>query len=1087
MRSFLAFLLLTSVTSAGPISSSWFTDFSGQYARVYPTTAEESAGVARTTWDHPTGNDQLAPTYAGVSEISTTATDLYIRTSGLAFQVMGPWYLNEAKTNLFPNYPGNIAQSARFPLTPVIQGLPKTLTPGGAIGYFVDGVAMFDSRDAFSYSLNLGRDAGPGDVPNRGDGIWNRDAYVNESVTFDPANSHSAGETLHYHANPAALRNLLGDSVDYDPSTNTYTENPNGKHSPILAWTFDGLPLYGPYGYSDPLDSASGVRRMISGYQMRDGSNGSTNLAATGRTTLPTWITRNESARNNPLTIQQYGPAVNATYTLGRYLEDYDYKGDRGLTHGVDFDLNEYNVRWCVTPEFPAGTWAYFSCIAADGTPVFPYNISRYYYGTPSGGNVNNLPAERTIIFEGGPEAKQQLETPEVSGGDVTITWSGAEGGTYRIEHSDDLENWKLLDDESKNDEGSYGSLTDAGRAVEPRQFYRSQLTSIAPFDDAGFDYAQPQFATFSATFSPLPPLSEITSVTVGGLSATILGSNNGKLELSFDDASLAPASYNAVLTYTPSGGSSTQLTSTNAYTIAPPRNILLLILDDWGIDSSPIDNQGNLNASLPSMPNLETLAARGVRFTNAYAQPVCSPTRASIITGRYGIRNGVGHPTSNTLATSEVTLPEVFTAQSSGYSLASFGKWHLGGGNDGPSTLGGWPEFRGILGGGVGNYYNWSKTINGTTTAGNTTYTTTDQVNDAVNFINAQGSTPWFVWIGFNAPHTPFHNPPAHLKSSPDYPVDANNEITGVANRRPAYNAALQALDTEIGRLLESVDLSNTNIILIGDNGTPGQVIQSPFSNGHAKDTLYQGGIHVPLVIAGPDVEICGTSKKQVHCVDLFSTILDLARLTEPSGVDLDSQSLLPILKGRDVASRAVVSERFNSGSAGDGRSIILAEYPDYKLIAFGDPTDGNDATTYEMYQISSDTDEQTPLAVPPVSTDLHYAAYMALIAKDLAIGPPPGAGTVLYLELPTTGGPSGAPPNPASSPDTITVNGTTATFVARFNQSDVYDQYWVKCTVPASLQAPYTTATITFPNNPNTGDTRVFTIDGTKIFTAP
>ena len=82
-------------------------------------------------------------------------------------------------------------------------------------------------------------------------------------------------------------------------------------------------------------------------------------------------------------------------------------------------------------------------------------------------------------------------------------------------------------------------------------------------------------------------------------------------------------------------------------------------------------------------MPNLDALANRGIRLTNAYAQPVCAPTRASIITGRYGFRNGVGHPAAGTLPASEVTLPETFTAQSSPYRLASFGKWHLGGGDN--------------------------------------------------------------------------------------------------------------------------------------------------------------------------------------------------------------------------------------------------------------------------------------------------------------------------------------------------------------------------------------------------------------------
>ncbi len=1077
-------LLIAAIPTLGlsnPLTSSWFTDHSGQYARTYPTTADQNALAPVTSWLHPTGNSQPTPTYAGVSEISKTASDLYIRTSGLAFQIMGPWYLNAADTNLFPNYPGNIAQSARFPLTPQIQGIPKSLTPGGAIGYFVDGVAMFDSRDAFSYSRTLVRDATPADNPNRGDGIWNRDAYVNESVTFDPANSHAAGATLHYHANPSALRYLLSDSVSHNPATNTYTEAPSGGHSPIIAWVFDGLPLYGPYGYSDPLNPSSPVRRMVSGYQMRDGTNGSTNLSTAGRTSLPLWITRNEAARTAPLTTNQHGPVVNATYTIGHYIEDYDYKGDRGMTLGTHFDLNEYNVRWCVTPEFPGGTWAYFSCIATDGKPVFPYNISRYFHGTPSGGNVNTLPADREILFEGGPEATAKLDPPTVSSGNVTIAWSGAEGGTYRVDRSADLASWKLLNDDAKTNAGSYGTTVDAKRAsTEPKQFYRSSLTSIEPFDDEGFDYSAPFFPTFTAIFSSLPPLGEITGVSVGGVPATILGSDGNSLFLRFSEDTLTPANYTVVITT-----ASTQSTSTNTHTVSAPRNILLLILDDWGIDSSPIDNADTAGATFPAMPNLTALAARGIRFTNAYAQPVCSPTRASIITGRYAFRHGIGSPTGTALAASEVTLPETFTAQSSPYHLASFGKWHLGGGDNGPATLGGWPEYRGTLTGGVTNYYNWSKTINGTTTAGNTTYTTTDQVNDAVNYIAARGANPWFVWLGFNAPHSPFHNPPPNLKTSPDYPVDANNEITSAADRRPAYQASLQALDNEIGRLLASVDLSKTNIILIGDNGTPSQVVQAPFTIDHAKDTLYQGGVRVPLVIAGPDVSFPGNSNKFVHCVDLFSTVLDLAKLDAPASVSLDSQSLLPVMKGQDVSSRCVVSERFGSGTGLDGRAIVSAAFPDYKLIAFGNPTSGSDTTNYQMYRISTDTNEQAPLALPPAIGSAHYAAYQTLVAKDLALGPVASA-AILYLQLPTTPtGPSGVPANAATLPQSITVNGAPATFIARFNQSDTYSQYWVKCSVQPSTTPPYTTATVVFPNNPMTGAARTFTT--TQIFTAP
>ena len=1086
---------------ANPLTSSWFTDYSGQYARIYPTTEDASAIAPVTTWDHPTGNDQLLPVYAGVSEISTTSTDLYIRTSGLPFHTMGPWYGGNG--NLFPNYPGNIAQAARIPLTPIIQASPKTQTGGGAIGYFIDGVAMFDSRDAFSYIFATASDAGPGTTPERGDGNWNRDAYVNEGDTFDPAFAHQAGATHHYHANPFGLRSLLGDSVEYDSPSNSYTETPNGTHSPILAWVFDGLPVYGPYGYDKPLDPTSGVRRMFSGYQKRDGTNSSTNLSNTGRQSLPAWVPRNEShltnpTRTNPLSSNQYGPAVSATYPLGHYLEDYAYKGDlTGFTQyagtgtfseSSHFDLNEYNVRWCVTPEFPNGTWAYFSCIASDGTPVFPYNISRYYFGSKQGENINDLPENREILFQGGPHAPQKIDAPALDSatGDVTLTWTGVEGGTYRIDRSEDLENWKILNDSATPNTGSFGENFDEERAtIDPIQFYRSSLTSIATFDENGIDYTAPVEPIFTATFASLPDLSEITSVTINSIPATIIGSSSNSLDLTFEENDLPTGSYTVTITHT--GGS---LTSTNTFEVPAPRNILLLILDDWGIDSSPIDNNTAENpaATFPDMPNLEALAARGIRFTNAYAQPVCSPTRASIITGRNPTRHGVGDPSlAGSFPASELTIPEIFSAQSSPFSLGSFGKWHLGGGTDGPSTLGGWPEFRGIIGGGVTNYYDWEKTINGTSTT-STTYTTTDQVNDTVNFINAQGSNPWFAWVAFNAPHTPFHNPPSSLQSYPSYAVDANGEIIANANRRSAYEAALQALDTEIGRLLNSVDLTTTNIILIGDNGTPGQVIQDPFTNDHSKGSLYEGGVHVPLVIAGPDVSQGGTSSRLVHCVDLFSTILELARIdvaTATSSVDvIDSQSLLPILKGRDTATRFAISETFTDpATATDGRTIISAAHPDYKLIVFGDPNTATDIPTYEMYRISTDENEQVPLTLPPTLADAHYSAYQTLIAKENELTPPAPAIT-LYLQIDSTitantTGPGSVPQMQNIEPDSITIDGAAATFVGRLDTSNAENLYWIKCTLPTDA-SPFTSATIDFPDrtaNDGTVHSRIFT----------
>lgn len=1117
-RAFIYPLLLAQFSSATPLESSWFTEYSGQYARIYTDLNAEATNESVTTWDHPTGNDQLTPTYAGVHEISKNNNNLFIRTSGLGFHVMGPWI--GGRNGIFNNYPGNIVRVVRFPMNPVIDTIPRTITGGGPIGYLVDGVSMFDSRDALSFRHDVGLDATPGGIreDGPGDGIWNRNAFITEVSTFDVSNAHPLSELLHHHAQPKGLRHLMGDSLDYDVTTNTYTEAPNGKHSPILGWNFDGFPIYGPYAYSKPLDPDSPVRRMITGYQLRDGSNGSANLPANGRTSIPEWVTRNEpGVRTNPLNAAtQYGPNVNSTaggetFVLGHYIEDHAYKGDlTGLTlydeniaatrdfiPTTDFDLNEYNVRWAVTPEFPEGTWAYYICIDGNGLSTFPFTMSRYHFGVVSGTDDTNLPANREIIFEGGPEAPQKLRNIAMddASGDITLTWSGVEGGTYRIERSSELEGWQLLTDNAQTNDRSFGSEVDPARGnTDGKQFYRGALTAIAPFDDRGFDYTPPPVPTFTASFTLLPPLDQITSVTVDGVPATIMRSLGSAFLLDFDSTGLAAGTYPAVITYTPDGGSPTQLTSSNVFTATVDNNVLLVIVDDWGIDSSPIDNIGNPNASLPPMPNLEALAANGLRFTNAYSQPVCAPTRASMMTGRYGFRNGVGHPTgSGILPMSELTLPEIFAAENSPYSVACIGKWHLGGGSgggiNGPATIGGWPEFRGYFTN-IGNYFDWEKVVNGVTTSNVTTYATTEQVNDTIDFIGEQNS-PWFVWLAFSAPHSPYHNPPAELHDYPTYPTNGNGTVTG-QNQRGAYEASLQAFDTELGRLLQTVDLNTTNVILIGDNGTPGNVIQNPYNNAHSKDTLYEGGVRVPLLAVGPDIPLQGTSDEIVHCVDLFSTILELADIDVTSAtasVDvIDSQSLLPIFNSTDTTDRCIVSERHNTtvNPEGTGRSLRLDTHPDYKLIVFGDPTDATDLSTFEMYQVSTDINEQIPLTLPPGTGDPHFAAYQALIAKDTAIGPiaPP---TSIYLELPTTPtGSQAVPGQTGTAPLSITIDGVAATFIARVDQSGTTQRYWVQCSLPDESGEPYNEAIVTFPENANNpqGD-RIFT--ALQIIVAP
>lgn len=467
--------------AADPLLESWQTTNTRRYARIYENDAARLAGAPVTTWSRGT-TAQNTPTYGGVLQVSFSANWVYLRTSGLGTHVMGPWYGNTAHTAPFPSFPANMGVLYRFPRTPTIPAT-KTQTGGGPIGYFVDGVAAFDNRDAFSYVNASNTDASPVNGL-RGDGVWNREAWANEGQTFDPAFAHQAMTTHHYHANAPAVRYALGDHVDFNPTTKLYTEStgPVTAHSPIVAWLDDGLPVYGPYGYSSPLDPKSGLRRMVSGYVKRDGTNGTTNLAATGRTTLPAWGARAQNRSAN-LPANAYGPPVSAAYSLGHYTEDYDYLGDLGKTQGKDFDLNEYNVRYCVTPEFPNGTWAYFQTIDVDGTPIFPNTVGRWFFGSPSGGSLNTIPETVTEFVRAG-QASPINVTATNANGTVTVTWSSVEGATYKIETSSDGSTWSPLANASALT--SSGGETTRFVTATVASNYRVTLTALATYDLRG-------------------------------------------------------------------------------------------------------------------------------------------------------------------------------------------------------------------------------------------------------------------------------------------------------------------------------------------------------------------------------------------------------------------------------------------------------------------------------------------------------------------------------------------------------------------------------------------------------------------------
>ncbi|HEX4086118.1 MAG TPA: YHYH protein [Chthoniobacteraceae bacterium] len=470
---------------ADPQLSCWITQYSGKYGRIYENEAALLSGSSVTTWTSTNGMlTQAAPAYVGVQTIQYSADWIYITTSGFGPYTMGPWYNDATRTGQFINLPVNQKVIYAIPRTSTLGTPPATkmVTEGqnAAIGYFVDGVAMYDPTDGFTYAN--GAEASPGT------GVWHRDAYVNEAITFDPGNSHQQNTgQYHNHADPLALRYLVGDHVDYNAAAGTYSEDLSAptKHSPILGWLRDGLPVYGPYGYSSPMDPTSGIRRMVGGFCLRDGSTPGVDDIVTAGRTLPEWAIRNGST-------ESAGPAVSTTYPLGRYIEDWAYLGDlikSGTTPyqlGTDFDLDEYNVRYCVTPEFPNGTYAYFLNVSSIGVPQFPYNTNRYFYQTATGGTTA-ITETTTTYFNGGPNITEsaQVQNVDTASGDVSIEWSSVEGGSYKVEATPDLANWTTLTGtQAAASDAVETNYTDSGAALSNgKRFYRITRESLAAYD----------------------------------------------------------------------------------------------------------------------------------------------------------------------------------------------------------------------------------------------------------------------------------------------------------------------------------------------------------------------------------------------------------------------------------------------------------------------------------------------------------------------------------------------------------------------------------------------------------------------------
>ncbi len=347
------------------------------------------------------------------------------------------------------------------------------------------------------------------------------------------------------------------------------------------------------------------------------------------------------------------------------------------------------------------------------------------------------------------------------------------------------------------------------------------------------------------------------------------------------------------------------------------PRNVLLIIADDLGID---VLNGYGVSGNKPVTPHLDSLRENGLNFTNCWASPQCTPTRAVIMSGKFGIKTGVMDPPGPLNIEHTSIFNRVKADPNIDYNMAVIGKWHLAGnGNnlDQPAEHG-VDHYEGLYSSGVADYYEWEKVTNGETETINE-YTTSHLTDAAINWIDQQ-SEPWFLWLAHAAPHSPLHTPPEGLYS------------TSPETNRTTYYAMIEAMDHEIGRLLDNMEPSvrdNTVVFFIGDNGTPSNT--SPFfPRGHGKSSIYEGGIRVPFFVSGKGISRTSVNDETlVQATDLHATILNVMGMEFEGGIN-NSLNLTPLFSEEGSVSRAINYTDYDD----DDRLVWATRTDRYKLI---------------------------------------------------------------------------------------------------------------------------------------------------------
>jgi len=421
------------------------------------------------------------------------------------------------------------------------------------------------------------------------------------------------------------------------------------------------------------------------------------------------------------------------------------------------------------------------------------------------------------------------------------------------------------------------------------------------------------------------------------------------------------------------------------------PPNILVIVADDMGYGDIGVHG----SKDIPT-PNIDGLAKGGIRFTDAYVSgPYCSPTRAGLLTGRYQERFGHEFNLDTSpahhdfgLPLSETTLADRLRA--AGYRTALFGKWHLGSGDQFHPMARGFQEFFGFLGGDHSyldpEAASSNPLLDGRKVVVATSYLTDAFADRAVEFIKRQKSQPFFLYLAFNAVHTPME---ATEKYRARFPNIADQ-------RRRTYAAMLSAMDDGIGKTLaalrsEGLD-ENTLVFFFSDNGGPTMATTTINGSSNAplrgsKRQTWEGGIRVPFIIRWTGHLAEGKIYTQpIIQLDVLPTALAAAGVTPQSQWKFDGVDLLPFLTGKKSGwPHETLYWRLGEQMAIRKGDWKLVKSSEGRLKAAG-PSTFNDLSTAELFNLAEDIGETRNLAVAHPEKVGELAADWLLWNKELA-----------------------------------------------------------------------------------------------------